>query len=86
MHHLFAVWTSGGWELHFQHLASKPPWDEPARLAELIAKLSAIEGIELPLDAARRRPAVALSRMTDGGVEKALGLFDWVVYQVNALG
>ena len=84
-HQLFAVWTYGTVEIYFQWYCYKPPFDDEARRLELLDKLNQIPGVKIPKDSIARRPNIPLSALDqDGGVEKFLAVFDWMMAEISS--
>jgi hypothetical protein len=63
--HFFAVWTYGTVEVYFQWLQGKPPFDAPEKRRELLDRLNAIPGVDLPPDSITRRPTFPLDALHD---------------------
>lgn len=80
----FVLYTYGRVEVQFQHIAKRPPFDDPALREELRAKLNAIPGVELPPIAEAKRPSVEMAVLSQA---EALRLFtdamDWAFAQAN---
>ncbi len=80
---LFAVYTYGTFETHFQHYLKRPPFGAEALRIEKLNRLNAIPGIFLPVDSIARRPSIPLESMVEEGrVEALLGVYDWVLEQI----
>lgn len=67
-----AVYPSGKFEVVFQHLSIRPPFDDRSRREELRQRLNEIDGVELPQDRLEQRPGFALEVLTDGATRQAL--------------
>ena len=72
-------------EVYFQWLAGKPPFSDESKRRELLARLNAIEGVDLPPDCITRRPSIPLSTLSaEGRTEQFLQVFDWYVAELHA--
>lgn len=88
-HNPFAVYSGSKGdpcvEIYFQWLAAKPPFDGEDERRELLAKLNAIEGVDLPGDCLSRRPNIPLAILAEGDrAERFLRVFDWYVEELRA--
>jgi hypothetical protein len=83
-HQLFAVWTSGTVEIYFYWYAYKPPFEsEDARL-QLLAKLNAIEGIQISEENIVKRPSIPLSVFTSPALMRQfIEVFEWFIESVK---
>jgi hypothetical protein len=76
---LFAIWTSGGLEMQFQHM-KVPPLDQLEVRRELLARLNQIPGLSIPSDGITRRPSFALSVLDKPeSLQAFLRAMDWAV-------
>jgi hypothetical protein len=83
-HQVVEVWTYGSVEVQFQHMRSRPPFDDEARRSELLRRLNEIPDIALPEDSITRRPSIPLSALQDEPVlEQFLAVLDWVVQEIK---
>jgi alkylated DNA nucleotide flippase Atl1 len=73
-------------EVVFQHLASRPPFDDIQLREEFRQRLNKIPGVDLPASKISLRPAFPLARLAD---PTALALFiqalDWFLQQISRL-
>ncbi len=60
---LFSVWTFGSIEVGFQHLQRRPPFDLEENRKELLSRLRASSGVDLPADSHKRRPNFPLKAL-----------------------
>lgn len=58
---LFSIWTNGSVELGFQYLQRKTPFNLEENRIELLSRLRAIPGLDLPVDSYNRRPNFPLA-------------------------
>jgi len=83
---LFAVYTYGRFETHFQHYLNRPPFtSEPLRV-EKLNRLNAIPGVSLAQtpDSITRRPSIPLKSLREEGrTEALLGVYEWVLEQIR---
>lgn len=82
---LFAVWTSGTLEVHFQYLAAKHPFSDPGLREELRRRLNDIPGVSIPPDALARRPSIALDLLAPPESRRLLmEAFGWVLATIRS--
>jgi len=80
-----AVWTNGSIEMQFQHMQSRPPFDDEALREQLRQKLNAIESVNLPDDSLYRRPSFPLSALVDAAdFEMFVSTLDWFIELVRS--
>jgi len=80
----FVLYTYGRVELQFQHIAKRPPFDDPALREELRTKLKAIPGVELPPIAEARRPSIELSVLSQSeSLRRFTDAMDWAFAQAS---
>jgi hypothetical protein len=83
---LFAVYTYGSLEVYFQWYQYRPPFDAEEKRLEMLDKLNAIDGIDIPAQAISRRPNIALAVLQDkAACEQLLAVFDWYIEEVKKL-
>ena len=83
-HYLFAAWTIGTLEVHFQYLASKGPFRDSGLREELRQRLNKIQGVSLPPDARRGRPSIALDLLAPVESRRLLmDAFEWVLTTIR---
>jgi len=81
---LIAVWTNGYVQIMFGYMQSRPAFDDENKRLELLSRLNAIPGVDIPSDAIARFPNIHLSRLTDGAALKQfLETLDWAVEQIR---
>ena len=86
-HFSFSVWTSGGVEMQFQHMVSRPPFSDPSHRLAIVHRLNQIDGVTIPEEAIHRRPSMSLSVLSDpAALKQFLDTFDWFLEQVRANG
>lgn len=79
-----AVWTGGTFEIQFQWMRRKRPFEAEARRHELREKLNAIPGISIPPEAIERRPNFPLKVLASPGIlDQFLAVLDWVVGEIR---
>ena len=84
---LFAVYTYGAVETYFYWHQYKPPFDSEQKRIELLNKLNAIDGVNLPPDAITKRPSIQLSVLAvPGRLDKLLAVYDWFIEEVRKTG
>lgn len=83
-HLLFAVWTYGKLEIQFQYLRNHPPFDDEAKLAELLRRLNELNGISIPPESLTRRPNIPLKQFEEPGeLERLLAIFEWALDEIR---
>lgn len=60
-----AIYPSGKFEVVFQHLRSRPPFDDLARRDEFRRRLNEIDGVDLPSSKIERRPGFDVELLLD---------------------
>ena len=84
-HQVFAIWTGGQVEIHFQHLRNRTPFDDPASREEFLAKLNGIPGVSIPRDGIERRPSIQISVFREPErLEQLLAVFEWCAGRINS--
>ena len=82
---LFSVWTSGHVQMYFQHLGSKPPFEDEERRLGLLRRLNQISTIEMPADALGRYPSFFLSALTSKSAQQQFfEAFEWAPQEIKA--
>ena len=85
-HQVIEVWTYGTVEVQFQHMQSRPPFDDETKRLELLRRLNEIPGIALPEDSITRRPGIPLSTLQDEPIlEQFLTVLEWVVREIKTM-
>lgn len=83
-HWLVAVWTYARAELQFQHMATKPPFDDLSLRQELLARLNEIPGVSIPETKLDKRPSIPLAVLAkEEHLSRFLGALDWCVEQIR---
>ena len=74
----FALWTTGQIEIYFQHMKSRPPFDDETKRKELLDKLNAINNVNISQDRISARPSFLLSALLDTTeLNKFMEAFNW---------
>ncbi len=60
------IYPSGKFEVVFQYLRSRPPFDDPQLRQELRERLNALSGVDLPESKIELRPGFPLTLLADG--------------------
>ncbi|CAB3804367.1 hypothetical protein [Pararobbsia alpina] len=82
---LFAMYTGGTVELYFRFLSNKPPFNDPKSLDEAVARVNAALPKPLVDDAARRKPNVRLSELSDAQFLRLLDALAWMAQKIRAV-
>jgi hypothetical protein len=78
------MWTYGRIELQFQHLKSRPPFDDLEKRREFLRRVNEATGQTIPDNSLEKRPSFPLSALSDKGVMHAfLAALDWFVAQIE---
>lgn len=73
-----AIYPSGKFEVVFQHLRNRPPFDAPTRREELRQRLNTIDGVDLPESRLDRRPGFELGLLVDAvRREQLVKVLEW---------
>ena len=76
----FTAWTTGGVEIGFQHLSHHPPFADESVRRELLQRLNAVPGVQLPLDSFNRRPSVPFQSLRpEESRQQFLSVFEWAI-------
>ncbi|MDI9365462.1 MAG: hypothetical protein QM541_10955 [Flavobacterium sp.] len=74
----FAIWTDGAVEIYFQHMKSRPPFDNEEKRLELLDRLNQIKGVNIPREKVNARPSFPISLLTDKTeLQKFIDTFNW---------
>lgn len=74
----FALWTDGSVEIQFQHMKTRPPFDNEEKRLQLLDKLNKIKGVRIPKEKVSSRPSFPISLLTDKvEMKKFIDAFDW---------
>lgn len=66
--------------IYFQWMLARPPFDNEALRIELLSRLNAIPGVNLPQDAITRRPSIPLATLADPeAFARFLAAVDWMI-------
>jgi hypothetical protein len=72
------LYPSGKFEVVFQHLRRRPPFDDLARREELRQRFNGIDGVDLPAAKVDLRPGFDLGVLLDAGArERLVEVLDW---------
>jgi hypothetical protein len=84
---LFSCWVepnNAGIQMYFGVLKNRRPFTDPAKRHELRARLNAIKGIDIPVDATERYPSFPLTALKD---QEAFAQFEaviqWVIEEIR---
>jgi hypothetical protein len=68
----------GAAEVVFQHLARRPPFDDPSLRRELLDRLNSVDGINLPESKLALRPSFPLNLLGSAdAVDRVAGVLEW---------
>ncbi|MDB5784164.1 hypothetical protein [Caballeronia mineralivorans] len=81
---LFAMYTGGTLELYFRFLATKPPFIDPAKLDEAVARVNSALPKLLIDDAAHKKPNVRLSDLSEQQFEQLLNALEWMATTIRS--
>ena len=81
---LFAMSSRDYLEVYFQWYQYRPPFDQLAYRQQLMDRLNAIDGVDLPADRIDKRPSFALSVLDEAGAMRTfLEIYDWFLSEVR---
>jgi len=81
--YLFAMTTPGRVSIQFANLMKSSGFEDESARLELLHKLNAIQGIQIPEDRITRYPSFPLAVLTQpGALEAFLFIFDWVIHKI----
>lgn len=84
-HFIFAAYTFGNVEIGLQYLKTRDPFASEERRRDLVARLNAIPGVEIPPDELSKRPGIPLELLAQGDrCEVFCGVFDWVIAEIHS--
>ena len=82
---LIAVWTNGYVQITFGYMQSRPAFDDKNKRLELMGRMNAIQGVDIPSDAIAKFPSIYLSQLTDDtALKQFLEALDWAAEQIRA--
>ena len=65
-------------EIYFQHMKNRPPFDDEGKRKELLDRLNAIKGVNIPQDRISARPSFPLAVLLDTTERnKLIDAFNW---------
>lgn len=80
-----ALYPSGKFEVVFQYLKIRPPFDALELREELRARFNAMPGVDLPADKLEKRPGFLVELLADPGVEdQLLDVLSWFIKRVQS--
>ena len=83
----FLIGTDATIGIYFQYMAGRPVFDDMAMRRELLVRLNAVPGFELPESALTKRPPVKLELFArPGATDDFLATMDWFVAQLPVRG
>ncbi len=81
----FDVWTYGKFGVPFKWMPKKKPFDDEAKLLDLMNRLNQISGIDLREEDMDRLPSHSLSVLKeDAALEQLLKTLDWVIDEIRS--
>jgi hypothetical protein len=82
-HQIFGVWSSGRVDVRFQYMKNNPPFDDEALRRQLLDRLNAVPGIQLPADSITRRPGIPLTTLApEDTFQGFVAVLNWFVERV----
>lgn len=78
------LYPSGKFEVVFQHLTSRPPFDELALREELLQRLNQVPGVDLPESKVSLRPGFELALLAHGdALHQVIEVLAWFVSRLD---
>lgn len=82
---LFRVWESGTVSIALHRLKGRPPFDDEEKRRELVQRLNAIDGIDIPADKIEGEPSVDLNNLKDdNALQHFFEVMTWVMGEITA--
>jgi hypothetical protein len=79
------VWTNGYVTIAFSYMQNRPPFNDEAKRLELLKRLNAVPGVNIPVEAITKFPNIRLSTLKDAtALQQFLEVLDWVVQEIKA--
>src|SRR5699024_2491758 len=79
-----AIYPDGSIEVVFQHLATRPPFDDLQLRDELRSRLNRIAGVDIPTSKLTLRPSVKFSSISSpSGLETFVSTLEWFFHEVD---
>lgn len=83
-HFPFGLWTTGHVEIGFQYMLARPVFNLPTQRLELLEKLNAIDGVQLPIEKLQRRPKFPLSALSqESSLLQFLAVWTWFIEELR---
>jgi len=77
--------TDGKVEVTFQYLRMKPPFDDEAKLRDLLGRFNEIKGVHIPPHSINGRPTFSLAVLEDeDALEQFFAALVWLVQEIKA--
>lgn len=84
-HFPFGLWTTGHLEIGFQFMLPRPVFNMPSKRVELLERLNAIDGIDLPIESLQRRPRFPIVVLeSDTRLTHFFAVWDWFIQELHA--
>jgi hypothetical protein len=81
----FAVYLDGSFEVRFQYLRDRPPFDCEDMRKELLRRLNAIPEVALPKNSIDRRPSIPLFALEElKAIEQLLHVMEWAIEVISS--
>jgi hypothetical protein len=66
-------------------MQNRPPFNDEAKRLELLKRLNAVPGVNIPVEAITKFPNIRLSTLKDAtALQQFLEVLDWVVQEIKA--
>lgn len=74
----FSLWTNGSIEIYFQHMKTRPPFDNESKRKELLDRLNTIDGVNIPVERISSRPNFPFAELLEATeLNKFIDAFNW---------
>jgi hypothetical protein len=84
-HQLFAIYTVGGVEIHFQYLKNRPAFTSEEKRLELAQRLNEAVGSSFDASVITRRPSIPTETLVrPESLAAFLAVYDWVIGEIRA--
>jgi hypothetical protein len=82
-HQLMLVYTNASVEIQFETLQSRPSFQPTEKRMELLARLNAIPGVNIPESSITQRPSIKAALLAEGdNLDRLLAIYEWVVTEI----
>lgn len=82
---LFAMWTTGGVEIQFQHMLNRPLYSDISRRQQLLDDLNSLSGVHISQDRIDKRPSIPYLTFNDEiAINQFMEIWDNYIQEIKA--